>query len=297
MNKELLEFLESFLSTTLKLDKAGVAALFEADGSPKPDALTQLLEKNKAHIATLNKGRTFDDGYKAAEKKVKTEFEKELKESFGIDSDKVGVELITEIIEVKTPKGEALTDETVKKHKTYLDLKESVANQVKEAVKAEKQLHETYKSQVERKETITAVKNEALKIFNEAKVVLPKDAAKAEKLKNLFLKEIEAGNYRIDNGKVILLNEKGEDQQDEQGHRKDFTTVIKSMINETFETEVGDPKSSAGNSNAGGGGGGATITVKDEEDFKKQYLAAPDSKTKAEIYSAWEKTQAGATSK
>lgn len=287
----LLEFLESYLSSTLKLDKAGVAALFEADGSPKADALTQLLEKNKTHIATLNKGRTFDDGYKAAEKKVKTDYEKELKEEFGITSDKVGVDLISEIIEAKAAKGDTLTEEQVKKHKTYLDLKESVDKAVKEAVKAEKQVHETYKSQVEREKTISAVKTEALKIFDESKVILPKDAAKASKLKNLFLKEIEAGNYRIDNGKVILLNEKGEDQQDEQGHRKDFSAVIKGMITETFDTEVADPKGSPGNNNGGAGGGSSKITVKDEADFMKQFSASTDSKQRADIMTAWEETQ------
>lgn len=288
----LLEFLESYLFTTLKLDKAGVAALFEADGSPKADALNQLLDKNKAHIASLNKGKTFDDGYKAAEKKVKTEFEKELKDAFDITSDKVGVELITEIIAAKAPKGTELTEEAVTKSKWYLDLKESQKKLVQEALKTKDEEFKTYKSQVERKETISAVKSEALRIFDEAKVVLPKDAAKASKLKNLFLKEIEAGNYRIDNGKIILLNEKGEDAVDEQGHRKDFNAVIKSMITETFDTEVGDAKGSAGNNNNGNGGaGGSKITVKDVEDFKKQYLAAPDSKSKADIMTAWEETQ------
>src|SRR5690242_19866085 len=96
-----LELLESFLSSTLKMDKAGVAELLESDGSPKADALEKLLEKNKVHIATVTKGK-FDEGYKASEKKVKTDFEKQLKEKFEVDSDKTGIDLVSEIIENKT---------------------------------------------------------------------------------------------------------------------------------------------------------------------------------------------------
>lgn len=294
----LLEFLESYLSTTLKMDKAGVAALFEADGSPKADLINQLLEKNKTHIATVTKGK-FDEGYKAAEKKVKTDLEKELKEKFGVDSDKVGVELVEAIVEAKTPRGTEITEEQVKKHKTYLELNDSIPGKIKAAVKAEEEKHNAYKSQVERKEVMSAVKDEALQLFDEAKVVLPKDAAKATKLKNLFLKEIEAGNYKIEEEdgkrKIYFTKENGEYEVDAQGHRKDFNTVIKSMITETFDTEVSDPKDSPGNKGGNGGQGGSTITVKDEADFQKQYLAATDSKTKAEIYTAWEKLQQSAS--
>lgn len=288
----LLEFLESYLSTTLKLDKAGVAALLEADGSPKADALTQLLEKNKAHIATLNKGKTYDDGYKAAERIVKTEFEKELKEKFAVDVDKQGVELVEAIVTAKTPKGTALTDDQVKTSKPYLDLMESIPTKVQEAVKAEKAQFDSYKQLQERKETIAAVKTEFLKLFDAEKVILPADAAKAERQKNLVLKEIEAGNYRMDSGRVIMLNEKGVEEIDEQGHRKDFTAFAKSIITSTFEVAVADPKNSPGKKPGEGGSGNAKIVVKDKSDFMAQMAAAgDDAQKRADITTAYQESQ------
>lgn len=290
MNKALLEF----LSKTLNLDEAGVTSLFNEDGSPKDDSLQKMLDLDKARVLKLQKGK-LDEGYNKAKKEVLTQFESSVKEKFGIDSDKQGVELVEEIITAKTPEGEKLTEEQVKKHKTYLDLLESIPLKVKEAVKTKETEFNSYKSQVERKETMTTVKAEVLKLFGEAKVVLPADAAKAEKLKNLFLKEIEAGNYRIDNGRVILLNEKGEDDVDEHGNRKDFTAIMKSKITETFDIEVSDPKGSPGNKGGGGGGGNPTVVVKDEADFQKQYLAATKPEDKIAITQAWEKTRSTAS--
>jgi hypothetical protein len=295
MNKDLLIFLESFLSTTLKLDKAGVAALFEADGSPKADVINQLLDKDKERVKDLTKGK-FDEGFKAAEKKVKTDLEKELKDKFGVDSDKQGVELVEAIITAKTPQGAELTDEQVKKHKAYLDLQESLNAKVKEAVKAKETEFNGYKAQVERKETFSTVKAEALKLFDELKVVLPADAAKAERLKNLFLKEIEAGNYRVDNGRIILVNDKGEDEVDEHGNRKDFTAIVKAKITDTFEVAASDPKDSPGAKDNPKPAPGAKVIIKSKDDYiKLMGEAGNDAAKRAEVTTAYQEFQKSST--
>lgn len=288
MNKVLLEF----LSKTLNLDEAGVASLFNEDGSPKDDSLQRFLDLDKARVAKLQTGK-FDEGFKKAQKETLTKLEKDLKDKFGVDSDKQGVELVEAIVTAKTPAGPEVTDEMVKKHKVYLDLQESIPTKVKEAVKAKETEFNYFRSQIERKETLANVKAEAQKYFEELKVVLPADAAKAERQKNLFFREIEAGNYRTEtvDGKirVILLNEKGEDDVDEHGNRKDFASIIKAKITDTFEVAASDPKRSPGGA---GGAGASTVKVpKNKEEYIQAMGTAKDAKERAEITEAWTKSQ------
>lgn len=293
----LLEFLESFLSTTLKLDKAGVAALIDADGLPKTDAINQLLEKDKARVALLTKGK-FDEGHKAAESKVKTQFEKELKEKFSIESDKVGVDLVSEIIEAKTPKGEGLTEEQVKKHKAYLDLNESIQGKVKEAVKAKETEFETYKTQVERGKSLSVVKQRALTLFESYKPILSADAAKAAKQKEMFLNQFEQGNYRMDGERVIMLNADGTDKTDPHGNRVEFDSYVKETASSLYDFQATDPKDSpAGGSGGAGGAGGAAkpVVVKDEADFMKQFHGAKTPQEKIAVTNAWEETKKSAS--
>lgn len=290
----LLEFLESYLSTTLKLDKAGVAALFEADGSPKADAIQSLLDKDKARVTTLTKGK-FDEGHKAATLKVKTDFEKELKEKFGVDSDKVGVELVETIIEAKTPKGDAITEEQVKKHKAYLDLNESINTRVKEAVKAKETEFNNYKTQVERNQSLSVVKQKALTLFESYKPILSSDPVKASNQKEAFLRQFEQGNYRLDGERIIMLNPDGTDKTDAHANRIEFETFVKETAASLYDFQATDPKSSPGSGGAGGGAGaGKPVVVKDEADFEKQYLAASTPADKIAIAKAWQETKSKA---
>lgn len=293
MDKELLKFLVSFLSTTLKMDEAGVAALFEADGSPKADTLKQLLDKDKDRVALLIKGK-FDEGHKAAEKKVMTNLEKELKTKFGIDSDKEGVELIEAIVAAKTPKGAEITDEQVKKHKVYLDLKEANKLAIDEATKATKEELDKFKAQVAQKETSTVVKAKALSIFEDLKPVLSTDTAKAAKQKELFVNLFENGQYRIEGERIIMLNPDKTDMVDGHGNRMDFETAVKSKATELYDLAVADPKGSPGAKPPAGGGGGGGSTgkkPKTKDEFVAYMGEAKDDKERAEITQAWQDFQ------
>jgi hypothetical protein len=290
------EFLESYLSKTLNLDKDGVAALFDADGKLKADATDQLLKKDKERVAKLTTDK-FNEGHQKATKEARSAFEQQLKEKFSISSEKVGVELVEEIVAAKTPKGGELNEEEVKKSKAYLDLKESIPAQIKEAVKAKETEYNAYKSQVERKEVLGAVKSKALTILDGLKPILSSDANKAQKQKEFYLREIEAGNYRLDGERIILLDAEGKDKQDEHGNRVDFEGFAKGIASTYYDFQAGDPRGGAGGAGAAGGGGGGTVKVfKTKDDFSKAMSEAKDSKERAEITKAWTESEAFKTS-
>ena len=286
MNKVLLEF----LSKTLSLDENGVAALFEADGSPKADSLQQFLDLDKKRVATLQTGK-FDEGFKKAQKEILTKHEAELKSKFGIDSDKVGVELVSEIIESKTPKGTEITDDMVTKHRAYLDLKESQDKLVKDAVKKKEAEFNDYKTQVERTKAISQVKQKALTIFEGLKPILSTDAAKAAKQKELFLQQFEQGNYRMDGERIIMLNPDGTDQVDEHAKRVDFESFVKETASSIYDLQAAENKGAPAGGGGAGGGGAKPVVVKDESDFTKQYYAEKDPKQRIAIAEAWEEVK------
>lgn len=293
MHKDLLEF----LSKTLNLDESGVTALFNADGSPKDDSLQKMLDLDKSRVMKLQKGK-LDEGYNKAKKEVLTQFETDVKTKFGIDSDKVGVDLVSEIIETKTPKGDAITDEQVKKHRAYLDLQESIPLKIKDAVKDSETKFNNYKTQVERGQSLSAVKQKALTIFESLKPILSTDPNKAANQKEVFLKLFDAGNYRIENERIIMLNADGTDKTDEHANRVDFDKFVKDAATGLYDFQQTDPKGSPGaGGGAAGGGGGKPVVVKDEADFEKQYLEAKTTPDKIAISKAWQETKAASEKK
>lgn len=283
MNKVLMEF----LSKTLNLDEAGVTSLFNEDGSPKEDSLLKFLELDKARVAKLQQGK-LDEGYKKAQKEVMSNLEKTLKTKFSIESDKTGVELVESIIEQKTPAGDALSEEQVKKHKAYLDLNESVTKKVAEAVKAKETEFNDYKSKVERGQALSVVKSKAQTLFESLNPILSSDPGKAAKQKELFLREFEQENYRIENDRIILLNADGSDKTDAHGHRVDFEKEVKAKAEAMYDFKAVDPKGSPGGAAGGAGGQKKTYQFKDEADFTQQYTQATDIKEKIAIAQSYE---------
>lgn len=297
--------LTGLLSAAYQMDETGVAALFDADGtSLKDDALTQILEKDKARVAKLTgtSKDKFDEGHKKGKAEALTQFEKSLKEKFEIDADAKGVELVEAIIAAKAPAAGSpgeITDEAVKKHKLYLDLKDQTKKEtekaVKEAVEAKTLEFNNYKSQVERGQSLSVVKQKALVLFRGLNPILSTDPAKAANQEAAFLRQFEENNYRIDGEKIVMLAPDGSDATDAHGNRVEFEAFVKDKAGSLYDFKVADPKGSPGAGGAGGGsgaGGEAKVIVKDEADFMKQYTNEKDPKKKIEISKAWTEVKA-----
>lgn len=243
-------FLE-FLSKTLNLDEAGVAELLKSDDEIKKDALNLLLEKDKDRVKSLKK-TSFDDGFKKAEKTVKSDLEKQIKEKFEIDSTAQGIELIEELLATtKTDdsgkKSKDLTWDDIKKRPEFIEYEKKVKKETEDKLKeAEEKLTATVQG-FQKEKTRGVVEKNILSIIEEVKPALSSDPVKAANQKKVIIEALTKNNYELQGDQIIFLKEDGSRLEDEHGHIVDFKTKVKETIGSYFDIPVAEQRSSAGN--------------------------------------------------
>jgi len=253
------KLLLAYVATTLGVAEDEVMELLKDSEDANP-----ILELHKVKVK-----ERFDDGYKKAERKVKTDFEKEIKEKFGLKSDKQGIELVSEVLEVNNKETSSeqdqeenrnkqislkdLPEELVKKTRWYLD-KEKEVSLVKEQTDKEWQAKWSAKEAEDaKKETFKTVVDRALPLFKGLDPLLPLDAKKAEnQVRELLINKLEGYDYEIikdDRGKVVdilVLNADGSKKTDDYGNTFGFDKLVKQVTDENFETKVAQDRSSPG---------------------------------------------------
>jgi hypothetical protein len=293
--KELFEFtLTKFFNQT---QEEVSELLYEADGKLKETASEALIQKFEAKINSL---KTTDKeaireaqeaGYNRAKKEVMTEFEKKLKESQGVASDKMGMELVDEIILKKsTEKPTKPTDDQIKASKLYLDLEEKFKNNKEIADKHQvlTEEFENYKKGIERNNMLTIVKEKASVIFAGLNPILPENAEKANNLKRVFLTELEKYNYVFDNGSVAGIMDGDKRLEDKFGNPVKFEQLVTEKAAAYFDFKKTDAKGSA--ENKGGAGGGTDYTGKvpqSKEEYVKMVELEKDPNVRIKIMDAW----------
>lgn len=291
---EFKDLINGLLTTAYKLSETEVASLYNEDGTVKDSALEDLLKKDKTRISEV-RTNAFDDGVKKTQREDRSAFEGDIKKKYGIDSSKIGIDLIDEIITIKTPKPGAITEEQIIAHPKYLDLKDNLDKKVKEAVTVKEQEFNTYKASVERTKTLSTVKQKAESIFQSLNPILSSDPVKASNQKSLFLEQLEKKSFRIDGDKIILTEGDNKDALDEHNNRIDFDSFVKDTASKFYDFQAGDPKGSSGNRGSGGGeqggAGGTKIVAPKNEDEFKQMMNNPDAKVRAEVGRLWSEAQ------
>jgi len=246
---EIKEFLTGVLSKTLSMDENGVASLFNEDGTIKDESLQAVLDLDVKRIAGLKPDtkKLFDDGYKKAASEVLTKRDKELQEKFGIKSDKLGIELVNEIIAEKVKSsGAELNDESVKKHPLYIATVDKLTKDKEDAIASESSKLTTFQTELKRKETFNNVANKAMSYFNSLKPILSSDASKAENQRALLTEKLSGYEYDIQGDKIIVLKD-GKVLEDDHGNRIPFEKVVKQTAESYYDFHVTDPKSAPAN--------------------------------------------------
>lgn len=287
------EFITGFLSKTLNMDESAVASLYNEDGTIKDDALTNVLDLDVKRIdgKKVDTKKFFDDGYKKASSEVLTKRDGELKEKFGIKSDKIGSELISEIISMQVKNsGADLNEDAVKKHPAYISAIDKLTKEKEDAVKAETEKLTKYQSEQTKKETFSSVSKKALDIFNNLKPILSKDSAKAQNQMDDFVNKLNSYEYDLQGDKIIVLKD-GKVLEDSHGNRVPFEKVVKENAERYYDFHQADPRSAPGNGrsadNSGSSGSAlsvpksadefnttiadASIPVKDRLEYKNKY--------------------------
>lgn len=302
---ELQKFILAYLGVSLGLTKTELEdKVLELETSE--EARKEFFDLHKAKVSEIKK-TALDDGHKKATKTALTKLESEIKEKFGIDSEKQGLELIEDVVATKAASSESkeVTEDDVKKHPVYLALE-------KEKSKAEKTFDATLQAKIKeveegfaKKETVKTVADKAISQFMELNPVLSSDATKAEKQKALIRKQVETGNFKIEGDTILILNADGSRLEDDHGNAVKFEDYVKNTADEFgFEFKVAnDRDSSGGGSNGGVGGDGNQGGTGSEKKYtgklptnEAEYAAllfdntlSPDQKSEVDAH--WTKSQ------
>jgi hypothetical protein len=226
---------------------------------------------------------------KAAIEKAKTDaitaITAKIKEQYKLEVDEADpFKLIETVLSAKAPQGGTeLTEDKVLKSKWYLDAVEASNNKVKQLETDFDQKVNEFKVQMTKSQTFQTVKDQALAIFNGLNPILPTDTIKAKtQIDNLFVRELEASNYEVRDGKIVLIDKDGNDLQDGHGNRIPFDNHVKSVAERAFEFKASTDRSSAGNAGDGGAGSGGAAKPVTASTGAELLKAFTDAKTPEE---------------
>lgn len=243
------EFITGFLSKTLNMDEDGVASLYNEDGTGlKDESLESVLNRDVERVKSLKPDtkKLFDDGYKKAQSETLSRFEKEFKEKFKFDSDKQGIDLITEYVASQGKKGNALDEDAVKRHPLFIQLQDAKQKEVEAAIKAEQDKFNSYVSEQKKKETFSTVSNKALDVFKGLKPILSSDAEKARNQESILLRDLQQYDFEDQNGEIVVLKE-GKVLTDAHGNRVKFNSLVKSTADKYYDFHKAEERSAPGN--------------------------------------------------
>lgn len=292
-----------FLSKSLNIDNEQLADLLykkSDDGTLTDDvnenALQTLLQLDAERVQKLkpNTKEYFDNGYKKGQSEVAIQWEKRLREKFGIDPDgQLQGDALTDAIKAALSDASA-KPEKIKTHPEYLSLEAAMRKQAEE-LKAQYEAElEKQKSAFTREQTwgqASSVIRQAIKGLNP---VLPSDAAKAEKMLELFVNtHFRDFDYQPDgNGGWVVMKD-GQRVENQHGHVKALNDLVRETAESYFDFHAQKPAGNAGNQ--GGNNGAVRTTFKDENDYFSQRAAAGGDREKLkQLSDAW-KAQAGAS--
>lgn len=298
------EIFLGFLSKTLNMDAEELAELLHKksdDGTitdeVNENALQTLLQLDAERVQKIkpNTKEYFDNGYKKAKSETATQWEKRLREKFGIDPDgQLQGDALTDAIKA-TISDASTKPEKIKTHPEYLSLESAMRKQTEE-LKAQYEAElEKQKGAFTKEQTwgqAASVIRQAIKGLNP---VLPTDNAKAEKMMELFVNtHFRDFDYQPDgNGGWVVLKD-GQRVENQHGHVKALNDLVRETAESYFDFHAQKPAGNAGNQ-GGNGGGSVRTTFKDENDYFSQRAAAGGDRQKLkELSDAW-KAQAGAS--
>jgi hypothetical protein len=225
-----------------------------------------------------------DKAYQKAQKEVLSRFEKEVKTRYGYDTDKMGIELIEDIVsQASSGSKEGIKD--IKTHPDYLKLERQLQTEYVPKAKLDEvsAQFESFKTHVEKSSVVNKVKEDARKVFRSLNPILSKDPKRAANQEAEFLAKLESFEYQVqDDGNHVILKDGGR-LENEHKNPVLFSDFIRSKASELYDFAE---QSTKGNSGVDGTGSGTTIAFKDYSDFKAAYAKAPDAETRTKMYDA-----------
>jgi len=256
---DLQEKLLAFTATALGVATTDVEAKLE-----DAEDATPILDLHKAKVRE-QKEKNFNDGFKKAERKVLTDREKEIKEEFGIESDKIGLDLIRELLEAQT-KSTDLEDtdtdkegkkkplswkdipiEVLKKHPEFIKMEDDKVKAVEANNKKWQSEVEAVKAEYAAKEISETVGKRALVEFRKLKPLLSLDPEKAARQEKDFIAKVVANNkFELVGEETLILDDSGNKKEDPHGNTLKFNEFIRNTAELYHDFQVAEERSSPG---------------------------------------------------
>lgn len=268
MPKTAEEVNTGILSTIYKLDETGVASLKEEDGSFKDDALDTLLKLDAERVKSLkgDPDALKRESYSRGKREAMEELERGLKEKHGVkETDKRGLELIDELLDLKVKAASGTDEEKVKASAQYRKLEKELAELPKTWEEKLKAREVEIRSEFQGERDTQTVLNEAAVIFDAWQPVLPGDAAKAANQRRIFLEQLRSFKFKVtqEDGRTDILPMKPDGSgrlEDDHGHPITLRQLVESRAGQLFDKRASEDRGGAPDPNKVGersGGGGS----------------------------------------
>jgi hypothetical protein len=279
------KILNGFLGKTLKLSDEVLASLYNDAG--ELTSIEPALKADETRIADHKKENT--NQYNRGLKEASTKLEKSIRDQFGVDSDKIGIELVEEVVLKEKAKVSKADGEVDEKHPKIIELKSQHDKALKEKDKELAKKLEEQQTGFNKMKNVEKIKEMAWVEIQGKNPILPEDAKKATTWKNTFLREIEQGNYQInEDGTIVVLDKEGKPATDPHGHLISFNDHIVELSDRYFEFPAANTsRSSAGTPPPGQGGKQTVKTIKNQDEFANLMRTAKTTEERANLTKQW----------
>ena len=296
------------LSKAYNYDNGKIAELFkdgetELSEQQQTEILNKILEIDAQRVENIKKSvdkkDAFQDGFKKAKSEVLTDFEKGLKEKFGIESDKTGLELIEEVVSKKSEGGQGgdVTEDAIKRSKVFQDMESNLKKQIT-TVKTEyetkiNEIQDGYKAE----QTFSNVSQKALQIFNGLNPILPQNKTVADNQVKFFVNTLKDFKFDVQDERIVVMDKDGKVIEDGHGNSRSFEDIVKETASGLFEFKANNGGSGSGNGGQGQGGSGSSYAGNVPKTFEELEKVMGDNSISIEdrsnIMAEYEKAQKG----
>ena len=296
------------LSKAYNFDNGKIAELFkdgetELSEQQQTEILNKILEIDAQRVENIKKSvdkkDAFQDGFKKAKSEVLTDFEKGLKEKFGIESDKTGLELVEEVVSKKSEGGQSgdITEDVIKRSKVFQDMESNLKKQIT-TVKNEyetkiNEIQDGYKAE----QTFSNVSQKALQIFNGLNPILPQNKTVADNQVKFFVNTLKDFKFDVQDERIVVMDKDGKVLEDGHGNSRSFEDIVKETASGLFEFKANNGGSGSGNGGQGQGGSGSSYAGNVPKTFEELEKVMSDTSISIEdrsnIMAEYEKAQKG----
>jgi hypothetical protein len=297
------------LSKAYNFDNGKIAELFkdgetELSEQQQTEILNKILEIDAQRVENIKKSvdkkDAFQDGFKKAKSEVLTDFEKGLKEKFGVESDKTGLELVEEVVSKKSEGGQSgdITEDAIKRSKVFQDMESNLKKQIT-TVKTEyetkiNEIQDGYKAE----QTFSNVSQKALQIFNGLNPILPQNKTVADNQVKFFVNTLKDFKFDVQDERIVVMDKDGKVLEDGHGNSRSFEDIVKETASGLFEFKANNGGSGSGNGGQQGqGGSGSSYAGNVPKTFEELEKVMSDTSISIEdrsnIMADYEKAQKG----